>query len=219
MDQKTIIQWKRKYGRVTKMTLEGQEVIFRMLTAGELSEVEDKRDRLLEIIPDLVILNGVELKLPGSRISMTKFVTENSVLNDSDDLEQRVLENRSKIEENFYLNLISKICSVYPYTPDQLLEKTPNQLIDLALMAEVSSGKPIFNIGKGPNKQPHIREANSFNQPDSEKLMKDSQNALDQHYKKYGMKTTKLKDKKKETDSAPLSDLHQQMKTQQEFFK
>ena len=205
-----IKSWKRKYGRIFKINLENKEVYYRPLLCREIIQAKDASNSV-EVITQNAILNDVTLKLPGSYITLASHVMRISSISDEDDLIQKAIENRLKIRENFTLHLITKLCVVFPYKPDELMDKTLEQLMELVAIAEEATGKHIILTGdeKKNFRQPSHRESSKFSNPPINELMDEASNALQNTMKKYGKNIPKFHKPKKDTH---LSDLHRQMR-------
>lgn len=210
MDIKSLIHYKKKYGRIFKLQLEGMDVYFRPLTIHEIKHFTNT-SKIEEQIANLVILNDINLKLPGSFIRLAEYVYKYSVLNDKDDFDGRYLEIKRNVSENGYLHLITEICSVYPYTPDQLTSKTLDELIEIHIMAGMTRG----GIPKKEKPQtPGYKENDKFEPPDVNSLMQESTNALDKEMKKHGKKVQQYTKKKVNPNLSPL---HKQMQELNNF--
>lgn len=193
--------WRKKYGKVYSLKLENKEVLFRLLTARELLLIKDKDTKADRIIADLVILNKIELKLPGSLITLAKKVIQRSISTTDDELILKIIQKRNKIRESPYLTHVVRLCKLFPYTPDQLLDKTEDQLLELIAMAESMTGKEIISTSPKTNlKSPKTRDAESFNKPDPSPLMDESKDALSKVLEKHGKKVKEFKKESKPTD-------------------
>lgn len=213
-----VAEWKRTYGRVFRIKLEGKDVYYRPLSCRELIRAKEAPDDVAKVVQESVILNDdVKLSLPGSLLTLSSHVMKISVLEDGDELVQTALENRFRVQENFSLNLISRICGIFPYKPDELLGKTLHQLLQIVAVAEVTTGKHIIKTGdepKGPPKQPSFREDGKFTPPQVDELMNDSSDALAATMRKEGQNVKQFSKKPKSDD--PLTN---QMDTLNDFTK
>lgn len=216
---KQINEWKSKYGRVLRMALEGQDVYFRTLTCREMQYLKGKEETAIKVVPDLVILNNVKLKAAGSKYRLSEYVLEKSIITDGDDLQKAAIENRLKIRKDFTLSLIKNICSVFvSYTPDQLMDKTTSQLMEIVAMAEAVTGRHIIETGDEPKKpptaMPTMREGTAWEdqRQHHQELMDESVNALN---KKIGKKVPTVAEAK--GNNSELGDLQKQMKELESF--
>ena len=218
MENIPITEWKAKYGRIFKVRLENQDIYFRLLTVGEI-ETYKKDPFEIGFHLDSIILNNKSLSTTGAKYKLSDFVIKNSFPNTDDEMKERVLHNRFKVKDDFVLNLIAKLCSIYiSYTPDQLRDKTLDQLLELTAIAEVMIDKPILNDKKGKpgvlNSKRSVTERNEgkFAKPPVEELMDASSDALQNEMAKFGKKVPKLDEVKAKKQEIPLTDLQRQMK-------
>ncbi|HLD91535.1 MAG TPA: hypothetical protein VI911_11105 [Patescibacteria group bacterium] len=211
-------EWKAKYGRIFKVRIEEKEIYFRLLNAGEI-EICKKTPKTISKLIDSVILNNESLSSTGSKYKLSDFIIRNSFPSTDDQLKEKILHHRYKVKDDFTLNLIAKLCSVYvSYTPDDLKSKTIDQLLELVAIAEVMTGKQLLNDKKG--KKPGVmntrrdtqeRDESKFAKPPVNELMEETTNALQAAMTKFGKKVPILSEIKAKT-SKPLTDLQRQMK-------
>lgn len=207
-----IAEWKNQYGRVFKIRLEGNDVYYRNMVASEMI-TDNGVEGTEELAKNVILYSERPLKLAGSFAKIADHVLQGSAVESLDDLKLKAIENRDKIQNNLILNLISQICAVYPYTPDQLMNKTFDQLFDIISMIEVSTGREIIQTTEGNRGHkvptpPDFREGEKFNKPDENILMEESVDALANEMAKHGKKAPTLN----EVKNSHLSDLHKQMK-------
>ena len=223
MDARKQHSWKKKFGRIFSLQLEGQEVYFRLLSCNELMHLEDHKEEAPSVIPDLVILNDVKLTLPGSRVYLSEFVLKESLISDEDDLQKRIIENRLAVDNHFYLRLVTEICSVFvSYTPDELMDKTADQLLRLTAIVEKVTGKQLIlrEAGKKrpPTAMPTLRTDESWGKPPIDELMNESTEALKRELAKHGKKAQTIKEKKQEAIK-DLDPVAKQMHELNDFIK
>ena len=211
-------EWKAKYGRIFKVKLEGKEIYFRLLTAGEM-EICKKDVKLLGCFLDSLILNNESLSSTGAKYKLSDFVIKTSFPNSDDEMKEKVLHYRYKVKDDFTLGLISKLCSVFvSYTPDDLKSKTFDQLMELIAIAELMTGKQLLSDKKTKGKLNTMRDtserdAAKFNKPPVDELMEESGNALQAVMAQFGKKVPTLAEvKAKKAPEKPLTDLQRQMK-------
>jgi hypothetical protein len=150
---------------------------------------------------------------------LSEYVLEKSIITDGDDLQKAAIENRLKIRKDFTLSLIKNICSVFvSYTPDQLMDKTTSQLMEIVAMAEAVTGRHIIETGDEPKKpptaMPTMREGTAWEdqRQHHQELMDESVNALN---KKIGKKVPTVAEAK--GNNSELGDLQKQMKELESF--
>jgi hypothetical protein len=142
-----IEEWKKKYGKIFKVKIDGSEITYRNLTIDEVLQLQGKEDTSQDLIADIVILKGDKPKTAGGKLALANYVIKSSSFRDEDDVKMKILEERNKQGENFYSGLISRICSIFPYKPDELKSRTLDQLLELVVMAETASGAEIIETG------------------------------------------------------------------------
>lgn len=214
MIENDITKWKTKWGKVLKVRLEGADVYYRPLTAGELIKIQTLDP--YSNVPAWVILNDVKLKLTGSLIKITEYALQASeIITDVDDLRIKAIQNREAVEKSIQVNFINGIIvnlpSIYPcYTPDELRNMTLPQLLKVVAMAEVATGRELIKTSATiPTAMPETRETNKFAKPNEAEAMETATIALKNEMAKYGKKAPTLAEVKKPSN---LSDLHRQMK-------
>lgn len=211
-------EWKAKYGRIFKVQLEGKLLYFRLLTTGEM-EICKKNYKLLGVLLDSLILNNESLSSTGAKYKLSDFIIRTSFPSTDDEMKEKILHNRYKVKDDFTLNLIAKLCSVYvSYTPDDLKDKSFDQLLELMAIAEVMTGKQLLSDkkkgGKLTNRDTIERPDSKFAKPPVDELMEESTDALSVVMAKFGKKVPTLAEVKAKTGAKkePLTDLQRQMK-------
>jgi hypothetical protein len=210
-------EWKAKYGRVFRVQLDGKEIYFRLLTVGEM-EICKKDYKLLGSFLDSLILNNESLSSTGAKYKLSDFVIKTSFPSTEDEMKEKILHNRYKVKDDFTLNLISKLCSVYvSYTPDDLKDKTFDQLLELMAIAELITGKQLLSDkkkGKLTTRDTMERPDSKFSKPPVDELMEESSDALSAVMAKFGKKVPTLAEVKAKTGvkKETLTDLQRQMK-------
>jgi dsRNA-specific ribonuclease len=211
-------EWKLKYGRIFKVQLEKKWLYFRLLTVGEIEAYKKKPQEVSKHI-NSIILNNESLSSTGAKYKLSDFVIANSFPLTDDDLKERILHHRYKIKDDFSMSLIAKLCSVYvSYTPDQLMNKTLDQLLELVSIAEIMTGKQLLNDKKTKGRLVReTKESNneSFSKPPIDELMEETEQSLQAAMSKFGVKVPTLaevKSKKEKEKNVHLTDLQKQMK-------
>ncbi len=215
-----IKKWKHQYGKIFKFKLEGKDVYARCLNAGEIVKYASE-ENITDKVASSVILNDVELKLPGSIVHLSTFIIKKSSIDDEDILVEKAILNRRKMESHFIYEIIVNICKILPYKPDELFNKSLDDLLEITAIAERITGNHIILTGDEPatipTARPNMRESNGkFNPPEVQEMMNDSVDALSKEMAKHGKKAPTLKEKKKEKYK-DLNDLQRQMKELREL--
>ena len=210
-------EWKTKYGRIFKITLEGKVIYFRLLTVGEIDIYKNKTNELGHHL-DTIILNNKSLSSTGAKYKLSDFVIKESFPTTDEEMKAKVLHNRYRVKDDFTLTLIAKLCSIYvSYNPDQLKTKTIDQLLELTAIAEVMVDKQILTDKKGKtgsfNKRTVTeRDEGKFAKPPIDELMEESSNALQTAMAGHGKKVPTLNEVWEKKAGKPLTDLQKQMK-------
>ena len=219
-------EWKAKYGRVFKVRLEGKDIYFRLLTVNEI-ETYKKNPYDIGKYLDSIILNNESLSSTGAKYKLSDFVVRSSFPDSDDKMKEKVLHHRYKVKDDFVLNLISKLCSVYiSYTPDDLKCKSIDQLLELMAIAELMTGKQLLTEKKGRrkpgvdiNREVQERDDSKFAPPPVDELMEESSHALQAAMTQFGKKIPTLNEVKKEMGKKPLTDLQKQMRELNQVIK
>ena len=215
MENIPLMEWKTKYGRIFKVRVEDKDIYFRLLTADEIGACK-KDSKALNKILDSLILNKESLSSTGAKYKLSDFIIRNSFPTTDEQMKEKLLHYRYKVKDDFILNLISKLCSIFlSYTPDDLKLKTFDQLMELVAIAETMTGKQLLSDkkGKGTLKQPDERNGSKFNKPGVDELMDESSNALQAAMTSFGKKVPTLSEvKANKPNGKPLTDLQKQMK-------
>jgi hypothetical protein len=211
-------EWKLKYGRIFKIRLDEKDIYFRLLNAGEIETYKNNPRQISKVI-DSVILNNESLSSTGAKYKLSDFVITNSFPDSEDSMKEKVLHHRYKVKDDFVLNLIAKLCSVYvSYTPDQLKAKSLDQLLELMAIAELMIGKKLLEDKKakkpnmGMSRSVQERMDTKFSKPAVDELMEDSADALQAAMMQFGKKAPTLSEVKAKKGDKPLSDMQKQMR-------
>lgn len=209
MENIPLSEWKAKYGRIFSVWLDNQEIYFRLLSIQEI-EICKKNSKLISNVIDSIVLNKKSLST-GAKFKLSGFLIDNSFPSTDDELQEKVLHHRYRVKDDFSFFLISKICSVFvSYTPDQLKEKSLDQLLELIAIAEITIGKQLLGKQKKGITPRNIQERTDgkFLKPDVAEMMDESQNALQEAMLKAGKKIPTFDQVK---NNKPKNGLTQQM--------
>lgn len=147
VEDSQIAQWKSKYGTVLRTKVQERMVYYRQLTAGEYEElmaIEERVDG--SYVEDKVIsrcvLSPVDIcdiigKESVGISQLSNVILKSSVVTD-EELVSQARESRARTEKNLFRRIIAGIITHIPaYTPEDLMGKNIDQLIDLVALAEL----------------------------------------------------------------------------------
>lgn len=146
--------WKRKYGKVYRTRIMGDDFYFRAMNIGEfrkISMIDDLEQKELAILsigvlfPDVKTLDDL---ISGTAEKLILYIS--NVTNITDEtMMQKVSEARDRlgITDNI-LSLQIEIIKCLNYTPKQVEAMSLEEFVEAVVLAEAMLGKPLIAAGK-----------------------------------------------------------------------
>ena len=231
-----LLSWKKKYGSIYLITIDGAPFYFRPLTVQEFTILDEWPEIIDPILKEESVLESTLLypdEVPiaqhlASRSHLAQQIMVMSMPTSEEEHMARVDVMRRTLKANPHKLLVINICSIYPtFSPLDLMECTFEKLTEIATLVEKITGK--FIIGSKRMRPPGLSDQPSVNIPDTKPLFNrkkkithdpnelalahkhKADEALQSEMEKFTGKRVKTLEQRTAEKDSKMSALHQQM--------